>query len=137
MYGLVGLTGGSLHYLAEDFGQWLGGRSTGSATHITYHRHGSDNHWHFHSHAGVDSEESTRDTQSQQCGVRSKVEWHTDHECPLLTVLSNLKMGFAPTFRIFAAPVDSVDAVVEPEANWTRPTDFDQFARGPPRSLVA
>jgi hypothetical protein len=137
MYGLVGLTGGSLHYLAEDFGNWLRGVTTPPAAHATYHRHGPGGHWHLHRHDGAAHEHRSTALEPVGNSVCEHVDWHAEHECPLLTVVANMKLGFAPAYAICVASAASVEFVGERVARWTPTLSFSEFARGPPLSFTA
>jgi hypothetical protein len=148
LYGAVGFTGQSLHYLATDVSVlWssLGHQETGGYYHVHapdfhghYHRHSHHEHSHaqhqHHSHApdvACDGEES------QHAVVDSLGSSHQEHACPLLALVSTLKLGHG------ASAVSSIifDLSVAPtwEAEFIQAIDvtLNLGPRGPPESVVA
>jgi hypothetical protein len=100
LYGLVGLTGESLHYLANDYlanGFTSSASSTASSSEagVYYHTHGPDHHGHFHHHHGeVETASSAAVPGDDRSGnTKTGQQFHGEHACPLLTVVSTLKLG--------------------------------------------
>lgn len=101
LYGVVGLTGGSLHYLASN---WIDSWSSSDAveTVVYYHVHAPDNHGHFHRHT-VDAHHhhhSHKELVAERNAVQSKEptakssddQTHKPHACPLLSLVAKLKL---------------------------------------------
>jgi hypothetical protein len=101
LYGLVGLTGESLHYLVTDpAALWASSSSAEPAGY--FHTHAPDNHGHFHRHAhhGQHAHVAIVDVRhagqaEQSAAVSPKRTSHKPHACPILTLVSTLKLGHA------------------------------------------
>jgi len=97
LYGLVGLTGVSLHKLVDDFSlKALYSQDSGSVGY--FHTHQPDNHPHFHHHHGDRQAESSIatavDEKNQSAtNLKGNDQFHSPHACPLLTLVSQLKVG--------------------------------------------
>jgi hypothetical protein len=143
VYGLVGLTGESLHYLA------MGPVSTWSrssaATIVYYHTHGPDFHGHFHRHthhghhSHVPSDDLTHQDRAAQRSpaVAPEQSIHEPHACPLLTLVSTLKLGHAgPAARHFGAGL-IITKTSERGVFHLHLAPLDSLARGPPTGFAA
>lgn len=142
LYLMVGLTGESAHYGLER----LSAASTSDEeaaehghSHGYYHCHGPDYHWHYHSHRSDEppaaESERVRDKPAginRVSGTISVRAEHHSHACPLLSMVSALKLGFAPSLA--PMPWDrpcqtlrptSVERHIAWVAHW-------HLARGPP-----
>lgn len=146
LYGVIGLTGGSLHYLATDWsGFWSG--SDAAETVVYYHVHAPDNHGHFHRHT-VDAHHhhhSHTKLAADRKAVPSKEpaakstdgQAHQAHACPLLSLVSTLKL----------LHVGDCSSPILPDAIVTRSHQaglafvpqlvFNLPARGPPCAFFA
>jgi hypothetical protein len=143
IYGVVGFTGESLHYLLTDPASiWSGAGGVEPAGY--YHVHAPDYHGHFHrhdhkgSHSHVDGVAANDSGQpTDELAFKSEAFTHEHHPCPLLALVSTLKLGHG------ASCVASIilDALVAP---------YDEFggvcaihvapcccARGPPGHSLA
>ena len=107
VYGLVGLAGVSLHYLADSLtGDLLipvplGSHSLGSGSYM--HSHSPDHHIHFHrshhDHGKSQGAERDQSTADEEKGMfNAPHESHSEHACPLLTILSTLEIGLGSGF---------------------------------------
>jgi hypothetical protein len=111
LYGAIGATGTSLHYLLDSSWSFIGGISddAGGYYHVHapdyhghYHRH-SHGHSHSHSHVGSHSHShahSHGDVQQARPAARLDTislttgeNTHPEHACPLLTLVSTLKLS--------------------------------------------
>jgi hypothetical protein len=138
LYGVVGFTGESLHYLLTDPTLlWSSAQSTESA--VFYHTHGPDYHGHFHRHShhgphshAVGTADHDAGQQTGAFAFKSDASSHEAHACPLLVLVSTLKLGQAGS----CATTILLDSLVSPrcECYVVRQIDvsFDSFARGPP-----
>jgi hypothetical protein len=135
LYGVVGLTGESLHYLVSDptvlWSSWGAGDTV-----VFYHRHGPGDHGHFHRHTSTTSERPTG-TPNTTAAISSQQSIHQSHECPILTVVSTLKLGHASSC---ATPI-ILDAFVRPSCEGGVFAAFEVrlslSARGPPSGSIA
>jgi hypothetical protein len=106
LYGAVGFTGGSIHYLATDaWGIWSHLRQADSGGY--YHVHAPDFHGHYHRHVhhGSHSHDGHPHTavairndacRSTQGGIhKPSADSHESHSCPLLSLVSTLKLSHA------------------------------------------
>lgn len=97
LYGLVGLTGVSLHSLVEDFSlKDIYAQDLGSEGY--FHIHQPDNHRHFHHHHGDRQTESSvaaavDEKEQSTADLKRYDQFHSPHACPLLTLISQLKLG--------------------------------------------
>ena len=143
LYGVVGLAGESLHYLLTDpalvWSSMPSGESGGY-----YHTHAPDYHGHFHRHEHHAHHEhhshvAVRNTRqpTDEPALTSDLSTHEPHACPLLAVVSTLKLGHAGCCT--AATID--DSLITPtfERGTARALAMalHPSARGPPgRSLA-
>lgn len=141
LYGVVGLTGESLHYLSTNPSA-LWSRTSSSQVVVYYHVHGPDyqGHFHRHVHHGDHSHSATHEHASREKdGVAITVPQlnHQPHACPLLTLVAKLKLGHADG----AAACLALDELITPtcghEGLATLEVSFSFDARGPPRPFVA
>jgi hypothetical protein len=146
LYGVVGLTGGSLHYLATDWsGFWS--RSDSVATVVFYHVHAPDHHGHFHRHtvdahhhhhaaAKIAADHRKREPKGPTA-KSSDGEAHKPHDCALLSLVSTLKLLDAggrssPIFLdSICAPTYQAGLLFVPDVVLNSP------ARGPPCDYLA
>jgi len=98
LYGLVGMTGVSLHYLADESNlAAFDGPALASGGY--FHSHQPDNHLHFHHHHhGARQVEPTTPQSSVEVGQAAtslgrNYQFHNPHACPLLTLVSQLRLG--------------------------------------------
>lgn len=142
VYGLVGLTGESLHYLVEDLG--TRGSLSPAASAGYFHCHGPDYHGHLH--------RNSQATDSAQCGAsahnaeeagrpdgkfRPQHNGHEPHACPLLAVVATLKLGHSATAAVFIASEKSSEFYCAPFSQWQFHATLCNYARGPPAALPA
>jgi hypothetical protein len=141
MYGVVGFTGESLHYLVTDpLGIWAGCSSVRPAG--FYHVHAPDHHWHFHrhSHRGHHHHEEKiagAEQETDETAVTAQRVAHEPHGCPLLALVSLLKLGHGEgaTRHIFLQPLAACS--IERFAFGRFVVASTLFARGPPPCAVA
>jgi hypothetical protein len=135
LYGVVGLTGESLHYLVTD-PTVLWSQVRAEETVVYYHSHGPGDHGHFHRHSKSDCEPPTGKPDTA-VAFTSQQSIHQSHECPILTVVSTLKLGHASSC---ATPI-ILDAFVTPSCEGGVIAAFDVplslGARGPPSGPIA
>jgi hypothetical protein len=143
LYGVVGLTGGSLHYLVADLTDaWSTSDSVEVVTY--YHVHAPDYHGHFHRHsnhvhhASAEIARNKPAHRSQRSAAATPERpIHQPHACPLLSLVSALKLVYASgcTPPIFLDLVGTqplhADSLVATEVV------ADSLARGPPCALFA
>ena len=143
IYGLVGLTGSSLHYLATD-GMWWWSSSPSVVTVVYYHVHGPDYHGHFHRHThdGHHSHDanvaaSEHDRATDHAAIRMPHDPHRAHACPILSLVSTLKLGHASG----GTPALVLDTIVAPAFACDVSHAFEVAlywsARGPPSDSLA
>jgi hypothetical protein len=143
LYCVVGLTGESLHYLITDPGVfWASSES--AQTVVYYHTHGPDYHGHFHRHTHHEHHSHITNLAShgarhaeKSAAVSTYQIVHQPHACPLLALVSTLKLGSAA----------GVAANINPDSLITRPCEIGvffaldsalySFVRGPPGSFFA
>lgn len=103
LYGVVGLTGESLQYLSTDVsGFWSTSASDADEVVVYYHVHAPDFQGHFHRHIVHRHHSGTtkvvRDKARQgehDAAIESEGTAHQLHACPILAVVSTLKLGHA------------------------------------------
>lgn len=130
LYGVVGLTGESLHYLATDW-KAVWASTSPTETEGYYHAHFPDHHVHFHRHA---SHGHSHATSKNQLAITSERPTHQAHACPLLSLTSTLKLSHAfcctpSTTDTFAMPLFESAVVREFKVA------LSSCARGPPHGL--
>jgi hypothetical protein len=143
LYGMVGVWGGSLHYLLTEPGASQPGSRHLAAT-IYYHHHDNAGHWHIHhDQAQPSSSPGTRST--VHSGARDEPyrvsptpnrPLHHPHSCALLTTVSKLKLGHGSYPVRLARPCRS--GVVYGELAVTVDFQIDglPLARGPPTRTI-
>lgn len=107
LYGVVGSTGDSLHYLITDgWSLWTSASSAVSGRYC-YHVHAPDYHGHFHryphdgkhshhAHSHDDRASHARhvaDNGNVTTAISSPAITHEPHACPALTLVSTLKLS--------------------------------------------
>lgn len=113
LYGVVGVTGESLHYLVQATVRTDSAQVDHQTTY--YHHHSPDYHGHFHHHehgrvhhhrgesvVGHHGESAVKPQRKVaqrnkpiRDGLKQDVDSHSPHACPLLTISSTLKLGNA------------------------------------------
>jgi hypothetical protein len=142
LYGVVGLTGESLHYLSTDPAAVWSASEAGQTV-VYYHVHGPDFHGHFHRHVLHEhhSHTATRGHASHRAkddvALTTPQSTHRPHACPALTLVAKLKLGYADGGAA-ALPFDELATPTcagEVLASLVVALDFN--ARGPPYRLPA
>ena len=143
VYGVVGLSGESLHYLAANSTALWTNPPSGEEV-VYYHTHGPDYHGHFHRHvhtadhsniAPAAGHESRTHEHSAEFAPEQIT--HESHACPLLSLVSTLKLGSAGCcatvvhFKVLVTPTFERDCVSE------FVVAFSSSARGPPGCSLA
>jgi hypothetical protein len=143
VYGVVGLTGESLHYLVSDptvlWSSWRSGETV-----VFYHRHGPGDHGHFHRHVhdgdhrhGTYESAGGADRANQTAALTTQFSSHQSHDCPILSVVSTLKLGHGGMCKMLIV----LDALVTPssESGVVAALNLPRSlgARGPPSGLIA
>src|SRR5262245_32648044 len=139
LYGTVGLTGDSIHYLAAYGWRGIVARSHDDTT-VYYHVHGPDFHGHYHRHVHRHHQQAiARTTNSDKVGksllgvvFKTSKSRHKPHACPALALVSVLKLIHAS----HRCPRINFDSVVSPVREVTHIAAFEVtlplYARGPP-----
>ena len=147
LYCACGVTGQSVSYLLElasssricesERPQQL---STSKA-HGYFHHHGPGSHFHYHATAGTSSP-TPEDASSDKGDTRRErlagpENYHTEHACPLLSVLRLLEQGTGA--QLCLEPKPDLTSAVSPHelAEFVFLEASAHLARGPPRSLCA
>jgi hypothetical protein len=143
LYGLVGVTGESLHYLLTDPALlWPASQAAHSTAY--YHTHGPDYHGHFHRHthdahhahhAFVDERRAAGS--HDELSLSDGESTHEPHACPSLALVSTLKIGHS-TLCAASVLLDSlVTQAYDRHDVWTFNVAIDFQARGPPSGSLA
>jgi hypothetical protein len=144
LYGVIALSGESLHYLAtEGWNLWSSERQVEST--VYFHVHGPDFHGHFHrhthhgSHSHTATEDVAKSNESTSRNVAfASLNWiHEPHACPILSLVFNLKLshgGCCTTLIILDRVVAPTWEVKSIAAFETAP-NFSP--RGPPARAIA
>jgi hypothetical protein len=143
LYGVVGLSGEQLHYLATG---GLASRTDSPAgeTVVYFHVHGPDYHGHFHRHKvhrhrPVSTAAPDRNVRSKSPCVTNSAEGipHHPHACPLLSLVGKLKLGHSSAI-VFAITADVlITAAWERETHHAIQAVAPGPARGPPSAPIA
>ena len=143
LYGVVGLAGGSLHYLATDSaGFWSNADAV--ETVVYFHVHAPDHHGHFHRHTVHTHHAATKIAADREASpskhptaTTSDGPSHRQHACPLLSLVSTLKLLHAGdcTSTIFLDSI--VTATYQAGFLFAPDVVFDSPARGPPCAFLA
>jgi hypothetical protein len=144
LYGVVGLTGESLHYLATDPMSLWSSSPPAADTVVYYHIHAPDFHGHFHRHTKNEHHthvpiDATHDASHahDSIAIAPHQSIHEPHVCPLLTLVSTLKLGH---FGGCATPVvldPLVTGTCERGDFFAPQVEFSSYARGPPGGSFA
>jgi hypothetical protein len=140
LYGVVGFTGESLHYLSSELIERPSDSQSDEVV-VYYHVHAPDFHGHFHKHrvhrhtgiaaAGTDAKSKTRTS------ITVEGPKHQQHACPALTLISTLKLllvgGCTPPIILDSLVTPSTDASI---ALALKPL-LEFQARGPPQGSSA
>src|SRR3954453_13214773 len=145
LYGVAGLTGSSLYYLAMDLtGAGDSANSPGDETVVYYHTHGPGQEGHFHRHIAHRHLSATT-TDVHHKAQRGKPEaaitfegiTHQPHSCAILTLVSTLKLGHA-AFCDNSIRLDSfVTPIWESGINSASNIVRYSYPRGPPSGSFA
>ena len=138
LYGAVGLAGEALHYLVDDVS--LAVREIDLSSPGGYfHSHQPDNHLHFHHHhhgeASVTQESQSSD-QNKPGSLRQNEQLHHLHACPLLTVVSQLKLGHSTCTPVKVDVNDAVAFRYDHLVNLPFEPAIYIHARGPPLGIA-
>jgi hypothetical protein len=137
MYGMVGVSGESLHYLATNPAGFLTD-SQAVDTVVYYHVHGPDYHGHFHRHAHhVHRVQQVPRTPFHGPALTSDSPIHKPHACPLLSLVSTLKLSCASWCTASVILDTVVTSYCEGEFIDSRAFVRNSYARGPPVGLIA
>lgn len=138
IYGLVGFTGESLHYLVEDI-SLIASSDPADVSGGYFHSHQPDYHVHFHHyhHHGENqtTAASSRDnsrTEPVGGSLNTGEQFHHLHACPLLTIVSQLKLGQGGCVLAIVDFDESHVAVGERNTCRLLEAVFSSLARGPP-----
>lgn len=143
LYGVVGLTGQSIHYLATD-ASVLWAHSAHDESGGYYHVHAPDFHGHYHRHTHHGSHShaalavNTEDGKAEQgVSVNSPGNTHQQHACPALALVSTLKLSHSGT--TFVSLI--LDSVIAPFSEVDHISAFEvtlcHSPRGPPLGSLA
>ena len=142
LYGVVGISGESLHYLVANPTVLWSSPPAGEVV-VYYHTHGPDYHGHFHRHIhSADHSHECPQPRASRAHERTaefapEQITHESHACPLLSLVSTLKLGSAGD----CAAVVNFKALVTPTFERTRVSElevtFSSSARGPPGCSLA
>jgi hypothetical protein len=141
LVGVAGMGGNSLHYLLQSWSESSGDGANGESV-VVGHWHAPDFHWHTHVHHVHDeASEGNRgprrdDSETNGKQARHIAFVHLPHACPLLSLVSQLKLG-QPLAR-FGAAVDLPHCGFYDDGNHCIATNdaISFFARGPPLSAA-
>ena len=146
-YGIVGLTGESLHYLLQEgipsLQQVQELSEQTEHSHGYHHSHGPDYHVHYHAaHSSKrkisqaakpcypDDHRQSKDP--FEIALQFPANAHTPHACPLLAIVANMKLGVGGqvSIEIDSKPFEFVSPVNEICSLFYAPRY--NLARGPP-----
>ena len=135
LYGLVGVTGEGLHYLLTDpllFRATEHSHASGGY----YHTHGPDYHGHFHRHthdghhSHFASDDAGRPTNGTE--ITDDGSSHEPHGCPVLVLLSTLKLGHAGACATDIILDTLISATSHCGAVHAIDVSLSSYPRGPP-----
>jgi hypothetical protein len=142
LYGVVGVTGASLHYLLTDPTLLWSSSADGSVGY--YHTHGPDYHGHFHRHAhhGHHSHDAHVAQRSagqspDETSLSSEESSHQPHACPLLTLVSTLNLTQAGGCAVLIVHNTPVARTFECDVIRVVNVAHKSFPRGPPSRVIA
>lgn len=138
LYALVGLTGESLHYLAQHGMDVAPSANGAHHSQGYYHCHGPDYHWHYH--GPVASEHAAPDHAEKDDGrpaLRDDRASHAPHACPLLAIVAKLKLGSGGAFLSGLVIDGDGDVALGANVLLSQPVALDHLARGPPPCAAA
>ena len=148
LYALFGAGGESLHYVLNT------GPEAPPLTRILgslkgyFHIHGPDFQVHFHLHrdpfqiAADEKAQAVEDArrtaeQSGRPALKHRVTTHTDHPCPLLSVVSLLKLGAGGLYCSVASESPWRGRLLAFDTLFSSHKRVSQLARGPPALALA
>jgi hypothetical protein len=121
LYGVVGIAGESLHYLATASSAFWSANPASDATYY-YHVHAPDNHGHFHSHPhrhhhhahshGAPVSRNAERTDNQTASFAVATYAHEPHGCPALALVSHVKLSQSVAIVSLSAATTAI--------GWTR-----------------
>jgi hypothetical protein len=133
LYGVVGFTGESLHYLLTDPALFSSSAQPASSSY--YHTHGPDYHGHFHRHA---HDESRHGSQSaDRTSLTADESTHHPHACPLLTLVSTLKLSHADYRAVSIVLERQIAPCFECVVVGASEIALNSYPRGPPTQRFA
>lgn len=135
VYVTVGAVGDSLHQLAEQ--SWSRGAPEHKHREGFFHSHAPDAHWHFHSHTAAKSRSDKGGAPDSGTSLHRVVATHTPHACPLLSLSSVLKIGFAAVTNGRPAPTPSLLRPADRDARVSSTSLRLRLPRGPPAGRLA
>jgi hypothetical protein len=145
LYGLVGATGEARHYLVAELELPGAEHSQDGSDEGYWHTHEPDHHWHHHhghshkvpAHQGTVNSKSCAKCDWGGIALRAPLGAHTPHACPLLTVLSTLKLSHATKAVLPDGPSGCSEFL--PRCEHCSPVLLVRhaLARGPPAALSA
>jgi hypothetical protein len=144
LYGVVGLTGESLHYLASDPLSLWSSSPPEADTVVYYHIHAPDFHGHFHRHTRNEHHthvhvDATHDAPHAHDGIAIAPQQlnHEPHACPLLTLVSTIKLGHFGVCATHVVLDPLVTKTFERSDSFALQVVRSSYARGPPHGSVA
>jgi hypothetical protein len=140
LYGAIGLFGDALHcFFTSDAGE---PGKAGAKSAIVYHCHGPDFHFHFHRHGDGATEHRARSDRVaagrrpiehvDRVALRRSRTVHDEHGCPLLVLLSTLKLGLGVTDALPFERVSACGGLSESLRFCASEIHSSSLARGPP-----
>ena len=142
VYGVVGFTGDSLHYLATDWSTFWGSASV-TETDGYYHVHGPDYHVHFHRHGHSGHMHGGKEIAvkaghaKHRLAIGNSSSSHRPHACPLLSLVASLRL----CHTLCQTPPAFIDTfskqLFERELARELRLALSSSARGPPMAEVA
>jgi hypothetical protein len=142
LYSVAGFTGGSLHYLAQNL-TGPSACSDGDRVVVYYHVHGPDYQGHFHTHIihwhasnATANLQGTTLRERHDVAIGSEAITHHSHACPLLSLVSTLKLGHGACYSNSILFDPLVTPVWESETGGALVAASFSYARGPPRGVL-
>ncbi len=144
LYGVVGLSGDSLHYLATNFTSfWSESASDSVETVVYYHVHGPDYHGHFHRHtihvhhSATAAVDRAAGQSKHQIAVTCEQSAHQPHSCPLLRLVSTLKLVQAAGLAASHLLDSLVTSLWQADDLIASEVVLESYVRGPPAVFFA
>jgi hypothetical protein len=149
VYGVVGMTGGALHYLVGDWtGVWSSSQTVAAEkpqkprkSKAVYHVHGPDFIPHLHQVEEPDQPEANETARNDDARKRPRLaspqSVHEPHACPLLSLVQTLKLSQIQNGTTCLGVTLRGSLTCEQEARREFQLVCSPFARGPPRAHLA